>query len=173
MTNEHLRAVVTGGAGGIGLAIVRAPHGAWMMVAIGDLNALERWEVGRDRLFPLPFDIRNRGSVKMAFGGAWSHMGGVDVLVNCAGGGPLSPLFDITEDEWDQVVDTNLKGTSLCSQEFSRRLARAGTGGVIVNISSTASGVARPNIAAYGPAKAGINSLRRFWQLSWRLFRSG
>ena len=82
----------------------------------------------------------------------------LDVLVNCAGVTGWVDLDDPSEETWDRVIDTNLKGTFFCSTEAAR-LMRAAGGGSIVNVSSVVGGRAMRNLAAYGASKGGINAL--------------
>jgi NAD(P)-dependent dehydrogenase (short-subunit alcohol dehydrogenase family) len=92
---------------------------------------------------------------------AWRELGDVQILVNNAGLFPVTPLDQISFEEWEEVTGTNLDGPFLCSQLAARRMTAAGTPGRIVNISSTASHVARPGIAHYAASKAGLNMLTR------------
>ncbi|MDP6108140.1 MAG: SDR family oxidoreductase, partial [Candidatus Brocadiia bacterium] len=65
-----------------------------------------------------------------------AHLGGVDILVNCAGIGPLYPLVDFPVDVWRKVLEVNLTGYFLMGREAAKAMARQATGGSIVNISS-------------------------------------
>jgi NAD(P)-dependent dehydrogenase (short-subunit alcohol dehydrogenase family) len=67
----------------------------------------------------------------------------------------------MTEEEWDRIIDTNLKGAFLCCQSVAREMVRQRRGGQIVNVSSTASLIARPGVAHYASSKAGLNMLTR------------
>jgi 3-oxoacyl-[acyl-carrier protein] reductase len=160
-------AIVTGGAGGIGLAVVKALLADGMRVAVADINSKAidtvRAQLGSasERTMSLAFDVTRPDAVRAAFELAGSEFGPVNVLVNCAGGGEGKLAVEIEEQEWDAVVDNNLKGVFLCSREFARRAISTHTGGRIVNISSTAAEVARPGIAHYAAAKAGINQLTK------------
>ena len=82
----------------------------------------------------------------------------LDVLVNCAGITGWMNLADPSEEIWDRVIDTNLKGTFFCSVEAAR-LMRAGGGGSIVNVSSVVAARGLRNLAAYAASKGGINAL--------------
>jgi NAD(P)-dependent dehydrogenase (short-subunit alcohol dehydrogenase family) len=160
-------AIVTGGGGGIGLAVVAALVADGMTVAIADINeraigdARDRLGSAAKRTIALPFDVSRADQVRSAFDRAWSELGAVHVLVNCAGGAEAKAAVDLDEQEWDAVIGKNLKGAFLCSQAFARRAIAAGTGGRIVNISSSAAEVARPGIAHYSAAKAGINQMTK------------
>jgi glucose 1-dehydrogenase len=82
----------------------------------------------------------------------------LDILVNCAGVTGWMDLADPSETTWDQVIDTNLKGTFFCSTEAAR-LMRTGGGGSIVNVSTVVAARALRNLAAYAASKGGINAL--------------
>jgi NAD(P)-dependent dehydrogenase (short-subunit alcohol dehydrogenase family) len=87
-------------------------------------------------------------------------LGGLDILVNNAGTQTWKPLLDVTEAEWDLVVDTNLKGCFLCSQSAARYMKDHG-GGSIVNIGSGCNKAPFPNLAAYTASKGGIEMLTK------------
>lgn len=82
-------------------------------------------------------------------------------LVNCAGIYPVTGFLDLGAKEWDAVLDTNLRAPFLLTQAVARRMIADQVGGSVVNISSTASTLARPGIAHYGASKAGLNQLTR------------
>ncbi|HZG54923.1 SDR family oxidoreductase [Paenibacillus sp.] len=91
---------------------------------------------------------------------AWS--GGVDILMNCPGRNSATPFFDITEEEWDGIMDVNLKSVVLACQVFGRRMIDQGRGGSIVNISSVSSGPPLSRVFTYSASKAGVNSVTQF-----------
>ena len=88
-------------------------------------------------------------------------LGGVDVLVNCAGTGASASVLDTSYDEWRRVLSTDLDGAFLCLQRAARRMVAAGRGGRIVNITSVHETQPRIGIAAYGAAKGGLGQLTR------------
>jgi glucose 1-dehydrogenase len=102
----------------------------------------------------LAYDVSQVAQVRELFG----RLDRLDVLVNCAGVTGWLDLGDPSEETWDRVVDTNLKGTFFCSTEAAR-LMRAAGGGSIVNVSSVVAARALRNLAAYGASKGGINAL--------------
>jgi NAD(P)-dependent dehydrogenase (short-subunit alcohol dehydrogenase family) len=150
-------ALVTGAARGIGhaLAVGLAAEGA--VVHVNDLDdpahvlaQLPRSRRGR----ALRGDVADTTQVRAIFGG----LERLDVLVNCAGVTGWIDLFDPSEETWDRVIETNLKGTFFCSVEAAR-LMRGGLGGSIVNISSVVASRGMRNLAAYAASKGGINAL--------------
>ena len=154
-------AVVTGGGRGIGEAICRrlAQAGADLVVVDADEAGARRvaGELAEPprRAIPVCGDVRSPETASRAVATAVDDLGRLDVLVNCAGIYPSTPVLDLTEQQWDDVVDVNLKGTFLFSQEAARAMAAAG-GGVIVNMASRAGLRARPGVVAYSAAKAGV-----------------
>jgi NAD(P)-dependent dehydrogenase (short-subunit alcohol dehydrogenase family) len=101
-------------------------------------------------------DVRDQATSASAVDAARNGLGGLDVLVNCAGIYPSTPILELSEQAWDDVVDINLKGTFLFSQTAAKAMVEAGTGGAIVNIASRAGLRARPGVVAYSAAKAGV-----------------
>jgi NAD(P)-dependent dehydrogenase (short-subunit alcohol dehydrogenase family) len=91
---------------------------------------------------------------------AWS--GRVDVLINCPGKNSATPFFEITEEEWDNIMDVNLKGVVLACQVFGKQMIDQGEGGSIINISSVSSGPPLSRVFTYSTSKAGVNSVTQF-----------
>jgi len=91
---------------------------------------------------------------------AWS--GRVDILMNCPGKNSATPFFDITEEEYDSIMDVNLKGVVLACQVFGKQMIEQGEGGSIINISSVSSGPPLSRVFTYSASKAGVNSVTQF-----------
>jgi 2-deoxy-D-gluconate 3-dehydrogenase len=113
-------------------------------------------------------DVRDVASTRAAVDRAAELLGGLDVLVNNAGVNVPLKAIDVTEESWDAVLDTDLKGVFFTSQAAERHM-RSG-GGRIVNIASQNGVVAYPRRAAYCSAKAGVVNLTRLLALEWAPF---
>ncbi|MFT6287210.1 MAG: meso-butanediol dehydrogenase/(S,S)-butanediol dehydrogenase/diacetyl reductase [Alcanivorax sp.] len=110
----------------------------------------------------IPCDVRDQKQVIRLFDQAIEAYGQVDVLINNAGIGYLMKAFvDVPVEEWRLVMDVNLTGTFLCSQEAARRMINAGNGGRIINIASQAAKTGFPHLAAYVASKHGLVGLTR------------
>ena len=92
---------------------------------------------------------------------AVSRFGRLDIGVNCAGWGQAVPLTDLTEEQWDRVVDVCLKGVFLSMKHEARAMIDAGNGGAIVNIASINARQPAEGLSAYCAAKAGVEMLTR------------
>lgn len=157
-------AVVTGGASGVGLGIVRRLAEAGASVLIADINdeaargAAERLLSSGFRVTWRHCDVTRSADVGATMEAAASVLGGLHILVNNAGIYPFNPILEMTEADWDKVIDVNLKGAYLCSQEASRQMIKQGQGGNIINIGSTSCLQPSffPGLAHYAAAKGGL-----------------
>jgi NAD(P)-dependent dehydrogenase (short-subunit alcohol dehydrogenase family) len=126
-------------------------------VHVNDIAAPEETLAGLPeaaRGLALACDVSDTSAIRAMF----ARLDRLDALVNCAGVTGWIDLADPNETVWDQVVDTNLKGTFFCSTEAAR-LMRAAGGGSIVNISTVVAARALRNLSAYAASKGGINAL--------------
>lgn len=165
-------AVVTGGGTGIGrgAALVLAEYGADVVLAGRrpeplQSTAREVSALGR-RALALPTDITAAGQCEALVERTLSEFGGLDILVNCAGGATTQPLSEWSDEEWDQVLALNLTSVWRLSRLASVPMLEQG-GGSIVNISSGASMLAMPQAAPYGAAKAAVNNLTGAMAAAW------
>jgi NAD(P)-dependent dehydrogenase (short-subunit alcohol dehydrogenase family) len=109
----------------------------------------------RPEVLAIEADIRSSSQVTAMFERVIATCGRLDLLVNNAGVQTWKPLLDVTEEEWDLVVDTNLKGCFLCTQQAARYMKDHG-GGSIVNLGSGCNKLAFPSLVAYTASKGGI-----------------
>lgn len=167
-------AIVTGGAGGLGQAIAACLVEAGCRVVVADRNLGGAERVAArfgKRGLAVDIDVRSPASAAALVRRAVDQFGGVDVLVNCAGIYPNRMLLDMTEEEWDTLLDINLKGCFVCGQAVARRMVDQGTGGVIVNIASTAAQSGRVGAGHYCASKAGVVALTRVMAMEWAPYR--
>ena len=154
----NLKCVVTGGASGIGAATVRrfAAEGAEVCILDRDLPAADTLakELGEGHL-AMELDVRFEAGVERVADAVYGHWDRVDVLVNNAGSELNKTYNETTVDEWDRVLDTDLKGPWLLCKHFVPRMVERGSGSVI-NISSLNGLVGFPLSTAYGSAKGGL-----------------
>ncbi|MFG1310477.1 SDR family NAD(P)-dependent oxidoreductase [Xanthobacter tagetidis] len=166
-------ALVTGGSQGLGAHFARslAAAGAEVAVCARSRAGCERVvdEIaaagGTARAFAL--DVTDPRSVEAAVAGTVAAFGGLHILVNNAGTATTKALLDVTADDWDKVVDTNLKGAFLTAQAAAKAMIAAGTGGTIVNIASIVGLRVAGQVAAYAASKAGLIQLTRAMALEW------
>jgi NAD(P)-dependent dehydrogenase (short-subunit alcohol dehydrogenase family) len=143
-------ALVTGGARGLGAAIARALGEAGATVAITSRSAPDAFIA----------DVREPASVDALIRNVVARFGRLDILVNNAGTTQRASLDALTAAQWDDVVDTNLRGTWLCSKAAAPHL-RASKRGRIINIASMFAHVGMPNRTPYVASKGGVVALTR------------
>jgi 2-deoxy-D-gluconate 3-dehydrogenase len=167
-------ALVTGAGSGIGEAIALALAEAGADCVCTELpDRLERLapvcaaiEAAGRRAWALPLQLPRLDSIDALVDAALQATGRVDVLVNNAGVNVPRPALDLTESDWDQVLDINLKGLFFLSQRVARAMVAAG-GGKIVNIASQNGVVGYYRRAAYCASKAGVVNLTRVLAIEW------
>lgn len=160
-------AIVTGAGQGIGrvIALRLAQEGA--DVAIADLNpktaaqtAEEIRQLGR-RSVVVTVNLAQVSQISPMVGQVVKDLGRVDILVNNAGVVQIKPLLDVTEEEWDRVVDVNMKGLFFCLQAAARQMVTQGAGGRIINMSSVSGRGGRPDSSHYAASKMAVISITR------------
>lgn len=157
------RVLITGGAGGIGRATAARFIEEGSRVALLDRDGLglQQAASGLSRLAgTVQADVSYPTDVARAFEELDVLLGGVDVLVNNAGVSIRHRFLDITPEEWNSVLDTNLSGVFFVAQEAGRRML-AGGGGVIINMGSTNALAGYHHYADYNASKAGVVELTR------------
>ena len=170
LTNK--KAIVTGGGRGLGraIAIGLAQFGADVALVSRtqselEITAREIEKTGRAALV-YPADVSKKADIDRIVGDVVAKWGRVDILINNAGVDAANPAIDYTEDDWDFVLDVNLKGYFLFAQACAREMRKTG-GGAIVNNSSICGDVAIKNIVAYNASKGGVNMLTRTLAVEW------
>jgi dehydrogenase/reductase SDR family protein 4 len=161
-------AIVTGGRRGIGRAIALALAEASADVALGDRVikdgelekvAEEVKKLGR-RALAIQADITRKADVDNLVQKTLAELGAIDILINNAATNIMSPLLELSEEGWDRVIDTDLKGYYLCSQAAGKVMVEQKRGNII-NIASTAAMDTAPGMGVYSIAKAGVVMLTR------------
>ena len=160
-TIENKVAIVTGGGGGIGSAVVRrfAREGAKIIIA--DIDGESAQAVGaelsaqRVDAVPIVTDVTKKQSVDDMVRAALERWSRIDILVNVAGGAERIAVVDMTAAQWDDVVDMNLKSVFLCSQATLPAMLKQKYG-KIVNISSIYGFTGNATRSSYAAAKAGV-----------------
>jgi NAD(P)-dependent dehydrogenase (short-subunit alcohol dehydrogenase family) len=156
-------ALVTGGASGIGAGIARVLAAQGARVAIGDLDAAAAGALadrlpGDGQCLGVRLDVTDRGSTSQAVGEVEERLGPVDVLVNNAGISSVAAFLDITDQDWDRLMNVNLRGVLVVTQRVLAGM-RERRQGRVINISSMAGKEGLPNLAHYCATKFGVIGL--------------
>jgi NAD(P)-dependent dehydrogenase (short-subunit alcohol dehydrogenase family) len=163
--------IITGGAQGIGQACARrlvhdgAAVALWDMADDAGQQLASELTASGARAFYQHCNVALKADVDAALAATLTHFGAVHGLVNNAGIFKASAFLDISEADWDAVLDVNLKGSFLVGQAVARELVKA-KAGAIVNMSSVNGMLAIPSIASYNASKGGINQLTRVMALA-------
>ncbi|MGZ9583982.1 SDR family NAD(P)-dependent oxidoreductase [Paenibacillus marinisediminis] len=164
MAWKEKKVLITGAGGGIGrtLAVTYAQHGAEVIVIDKDQAGLqETSDLIRNRggsVESYVVDLSKAAEIEQLFRILDERNDRLDVLINNAGLGITKSPYELTVEDWDYVLGTNLRGTFLCSRLAAGIMKRHG-GGAIVNIASTRALMSEPNSEAYAASKGGILSL--------------
>ena len=169
---EGRTAVVIGGTSGIGLALSLglAEAGASVIASARrqqqvDATA-ERIEALGRRTLRVAVDVADRASIERLCAEAVAAFGQVDILVNCAGKIKRAPTLDFPEDQWHDILDTNLTGTLRACQVFGASMLERGYGRIL-NIASLNTFVSLKEVAAYAASKAAVAALTRSLAVEW------
>lgn len=161
-------ALVTGSTQGIGLGIALRLASEGAAVALDSLEVDEGARQARDKVLAaggrceiFAGDVSNAAACGQLVREVQSHFGRLDVLVNNAGIERRAGVDDVTEDDWDAVLRTNLKGPLFLAQAFARVAKAAGGGGRIINISSVHEELPFPNFSPYCASKGGLKMVMR------------
>jgi NAD(P)-dependent dehydrogenase (short-subunit alcohol dehydrogenase family) len=174
MTGETV--LITGGGTGLGRQFAMALSGAGATVILSG-RRLEKLEESAELVTRwggvahcVTMDVSDPESVAAAVA-ACNDIAPVSVLINNAGTSSTTMLMDLSEDDWDSVIDTNLKGAWLVAREVVAGMIARQSGGAIVNIASVLAGSVQKGTGAYGPSKAGLVHLTRQMALEWARYQ--
>lgn len=176
MDNNQKISIVTGAGSGIGRAVsIALNQNGWKVVLAGrraDQLVETADKCGPEHTLVVPTDITDPKSVQRLFAQIKETYGRLDLLFNNAGiGAPAKPLEEITFEEWQRVVDTNLTGVFLCTQEaFKLMKHQDPKGGRIINNGSISAHVPRPDSAPYTASKHAVTGLTKSTSLDGRKF---
>ncbi|MEC0204946.1 glucose 1-dehydrogenase [Paenibacillus lautus] len=157
--------VITGSANGIGRGVAEAYALSGARVILSDVheeqgnlaaNALN--EQGLNAIF-VPCDVRKEEDIKRLMNQAVQYAGTIDILINNAGVSRWKSPYELTVEDWDDVINTNARSCFLATREATIHMKKAGSGGAIVNMSSTRSIMSEPNSEAYAASKGAIVAL--------------
>ena len=165
-------ALVTGASRGIGASVALALAGENYDLAITSrdpdrLQEISEQIVNNNRsVYPIKLDVKETDVIPEIVNNIETEFGPIEVLVNNAGVNLPRAALDLSPDEWDEVLDTNLRGLFFCSQSVARYMRKRKVGRII-NISSAAGLRATDDRAHYGSSKAGLNFLTRNLAFEW------
>jgi NAD(P)-dependent dehydrogenase (short-subunit alcohol dehydrogenase family) len=159
-------AIIAGGGRGIGRAITKGFAREGASVAVASLQMGNAEKVAKEiseqggRAIALQVDVARADSVQSMVDQAVDHFGRIHILVHNAGVNSMTPMLELSEEEWDWLMDINLKGIFLVGKAVGRHMAAAG-GGVIINVTSQGSEVAIPHKLHYCASKGGAKLLTK------------
>ncbi|HXX59969.1 MAG TPA: SDR family oxidoreductase [Candidatus Sulfotelmatobacter sp.] len=170
-------ALVTGGGGGIGAALAEALAGAGARIAVVGRTrasleaAVRRVEGMGGEAVAVVADVTDDAAAEGAVARVVERFGGVDILVNAVGGGAgkaLHPAEAYPRQDWDWIMELNLRSTIVPTQPVVRHMIQRGRGGVVLNISSVRANLGiNAGYSAYVAAKGAVSSLTRQWATEW------
>ncbi|WP_188537461.1 SDR family NAD(P)-dependent oxidoreductase [Paenibacillus segetis] len=165
MSFEHQTVIVTGAGNGIGRGVAEAYAQRGASVVLADIDTINGEKVanhlnnlGGEVIF-VPCDVRQESNIIQVMLTAYEKFGSVDVVINNAGISRFKPVFELTVDEWDDVLNTNVRSCFLASREAAKYMKKNKNGGAIVNIASTRALMSEPGSEAYAASKGAIVSI--------------
>jgi gluconate 5-dehydrogenase len=168
-------ALVTGASRGLGQTFARAlaRAGADLIITSRDSGTLKSFQaeiqsLGRHAL-PLPLDVRSLESIQQMVAAAIAHFGKIDILVNNAGCNVRKPALDVTWDDWNLILDTNLRGTFFVSQAVARHMIPRKYGRII-NIGSVTCVSGYAGLGPYGASRGGVKQLTMSLADDWGIY---
>ncbi len=156
--------IVTGASNGIGRAIATAYLQEGANVVLADIDEsqgyqlLEQLDLKEKALF-IKTDVRNEAEIIEMVQTTKAKFGKIDILINNVGKGIFKSFFDLSIDEWDDVLNTNLRSVFLCSREVAKIMREQKNGGSIINMSSSRAYMSEPNTESYSASKGGIMAI--------------
>lgn len=169
---EGVVALVTGAGRGIGraCALELARRGAKVALGLRDMTAgdgpTEDIRAGGGTALPLRMDVTDLGQIEAAIEETEARLGPLGVLVNNVGFSRPAPALEVTPEDFDAMIDANLRGAFFAGQAAARRMVRHG-GGRIVNMGSQAGAVALETESVYCMTKAALAHLTKCWAVEW------
>ena len=168
-------AVITGTSRGLGQYFGRAlaKAGADLVITSREPGRLKSFEdeiksLGR-KVFPTTLDVRDFDSIQSMVDNAIKHFGKIDILVNNAGCNVRKPALDVTWDDWNVILDTNLRGTFFVSQAVARKMKECNYGRII-NIGSVTCVAGYAGLGPYGASRGGVKQLTMSLSDDWGVF---
>lgn len=165
MSFANKTVIVTGAGQGIGRGVAEAYAREGASVVLAEFNeetgrtAVEAICKAGGRALFVPCDVRQEADIVRLMETAERELGRIDILINNAGVSRFKSTYELTVEEWDDVLNTNVRSTFIASREMAKRVKGSGRGGAIVNISSTRSLMSEPGSEAYAASKGAIVSL--------------
>ncbi len=165
-------ALVTGASRGLGRHFARALAGAGADLAVTSRTVASLDGVVQEitalgcRALPIALEVRDHASIRAAVAAAHTHFGRIDVLVNNAGCNIRKPALDVSWEDWNTMLDTNLRGPFFVAQEVARHMVAAGRGRII-NIGSVTSVAGYAGLGPYGASRGGIKQLTMSLAADW------
>jgi NAD(P)-dependent dehydrogenase (short-subunit alcohol dehydrogenase family) len=166
-------ALVTGASSGLGVHFARTLASAGASIAIAARRAdrlaslQAELQKGGGKTAAIELDVQKADSVRAGFAAAEGDLGSIDIVINNAGISIVKPALEMPEEDWDAVVDTNLRGAWLVAQTAARRWVAAKRPGIIVNIASILGLRTIGHVAPYNASKAGLIHLTRALAMEW------
>jgi len=167
MRFENKGVLITGGGSGIGRAVCLAFAREGANVVVADMNlegakaTAKEAEKENGKAIAFEMNVTDPSSVRSVVQRAVAELNCIDILVNCAGIREIVPFLQLTFEEWNRVIATNITGTFLCSQFVVKHLVERGRGGKIVNVSSISGLMGLPNRAAYVSSKHAVSGFTK------------
>ena len=166
-------AVVIGGGGVLGSKMAEGLARAGANIAIIDPTCRKAIETLKDikpsgvKMLAFEIDATHRAALRRSAQQIRDEWGRIDILINAPGINSVTPFLEISEKEWQRILDVNLKSMFLACQVFGKMMIEQGQGGSIINISSVSSGPPLSKVFTYSISKAGVNSLTQNLAREW------